>query len=283
MGNEPGDSQAPHLLWLICGVQLANEAMQTSSLLCPAGKNAGSGLRLELHLTLDYFFSFYLPSSQPVSNWFSVKVPESKKYSLSGCRTPGVRLARSLGTKNGKGRFGSPGTCVSDGGIFAPIKVQALNSISFALTSPLFGPRSAALGWFSTLKGARLVPSFAQLLPLAAWKRKKKKKKSPVLHLFIFLLRISAVQRVYSKEINVTLLRKGKSKHRRESHQSPGWEIESLCASDSNVWEGEKSKTAWWFFKAYLFSDVCFMTVLKVWGGGMTLVSSWHKEPALSF
>lgn len=29
-----GDSQAPHLLWLICGDQLANEATQTSRLLC---------------------------------------------------------------------------------------------------------------------------------------------------------------------------------------------------------------------------------------------------------
>lgn len=29
-----GDSQAPHLLWLICGDQLANEATLTSRLLC---------------------------------------------------------------------------------------------------------------------------------------------------------------------------------------------------------------------------------------------------------
>lgn len=99
-----------------------------------------------------------------------------------------------------------------------PIEVKASNSISFALTSPLLGPRSAALGWFSTLKGLELVPYFAWLQP----PEKEKKKKSPVLHLFIFLLRISTVQRVYSEEINVTVLRKEKSKHQRESHQSPG-------------------------------------------------------------
>lgn len=138
-----------------------------------------------------------------------------QKLFIVRCRTPGVRLARRLDTKNGKGRFGSRRTCVTHSGIFVPIKVQAQNSISFALTSPLLGPRSAALGLFSTLNGA--VPYFARPLPPAAWK-----KKSPVLHLFIFLLRISTVQQVYSEEINVTVLRRGKSKHRCVSHQSPG-------------------------------------------------------------
>lgn len=53
-----------------------------------------------------------------------------------------------------------------------PIEVKASNSISFALTSPLLGPRSAALGWFSTLKGVELVPYFAWLQPPEKEKKK---------------------------------------------------------------------------------------------------------------
>lgn len=43
----------------------------------------------------------------------------------------------------------------------------------------------------------------------------------------------------------MTVLRKGKSKHQRVSHQSWGWEMESVFASDSSVGEGEKSKNVW--------------------------------------
>lgn len=160
-----------------------------------------------------------------------------QKLFIVRCRTPGVWLVRSLDTRNGKGHIGSPHTCVTDSGIFVPIKVQTQNSISFALTLPLLGPWSAALGWFSTLNGAEVVPYFAS--------DRVEKKKSPVLHLFIFLLHISTVQRVYSEEINVTVLKKGKSKHRHVSHQSPGWGMESVFASDSSVGEGEKSKNVW--------------------------------------
>lgn len=61
-----------------------------------------------------------------------------------------------------------------------PIKVKASNSISFALTSPLLGPRSAALGWFSTLKGVGLVPYVAWLLPPEKEKKNKITRVTPV-------------------------------------------------------------------------------------------------------
>lgn len=66
-------------------------------------------------------------------------------------------------------------------------------------------------------------------------------------HLFIFLLRISTVQRVYSEEINVTVLRKGKSKHLCVSHQSSV----SACLPVIQA-RGGGGKNVRWFFKGYL-------------------------------
>lgn len=58
-----------------------------------------------------------------------------------------------------------------------------------------------------------------------------------------------------------------------------------MCASDSSRGGGGggRARLRDGFFKAYLFSDVCFRTVLKVRGRGTALVSLRDKAAALSF
>lgn len=214
-----------------------------------------------------FFLPFYLAGSPPASNWFFLRVPWSKSYSLSDSRCsasvePWHEKWKGLLWLHAYMYHRQRDICTDKG-----------LSLKFHLICFNLAAHSATLGWFLTLNGAKLVPYISQLLlPLASWGQKKK---SPV---FIFLLRISTVQRVYSEEINVTVLRKGKRKHRRVSHQSSGWEMEFVCASDSSVREGVKSKNLEYSFKEYLFSNVSSGTIIKVWRGGMTL-----KEPALSY
>lgn len=106
--------------------------------------------------------------------------------------------------------------------------------------------------------------------------------KLPMSHLFIFLLCISTVQQVYTGEINVTALRKGKANAGacRINHQS---EIQplSVCRGAKHV-SMKKDGKAWTRMCEGISNNVCSVYMLyawlwKGWGVQLAIMEKCHS------